>query len=201
MFHVEETTLQGVLVRLEPLTLGHVDALCAVGLDASIWRWMPKHVREPADMHAFVEECLEAQQAGTALPFATTLRQTGQVIGATRFMNIAPAHRRVEIGGTWIGTAWQRSRVNTEAKYLMLEHAFERWQCIRVEFKTHALNARSRTAILRLGALEEGTFRKHMLQDDGSVRDTVYFSIVDDEWPRVKAKLQVRLGDVGQRVG
>ncbi len=187
--------LEGSTVRLVPLTLGHLDALCEVGLDPAIWRWMPKHVREPADMRAFVEECLDAQQAGTALPFATTLRESGQIIGATRFMNIAPAHRRVEIGGTWIGTAWQRSRVNTEAKYLMLEHAFERWKCIRVELKTHALNLRSRAAILRLGALEEGTFRKHMLGDDGSVRDTVHFSIVDDEWPRVKANLEAKLAD------
>lgn len=187
--------LQGTHVRLEPLALGHVDALCAVGLDPAIWRWMPNHVREPADMRAFVEECLDAQDAGTAIPFATTLRETGQVVGATRFMNIAPAHRRVEIGGTWIGAAWQRSRVNTEAKYLMLQHAFEHWQCIRVELKTHALNAQSRAAILRLGALEEGTFRKHMVQADGSVRDTVYFSIVDDEWPRVKAHLEAKLAD------
>lgn len=195
MFRVEALTLQGTYVRLEPLTLGHVDALCDVGLDPSIWRWMPTTVREPADMRAFVEESLDAQRAGTALPFATTLRASGQIIGATRFMNIAPAHRRVEIGGTWIGTAWQRSRANTEAKYLMLEHAFERWKCIRVEFKTHALNARSRAAILRLGALEEGTFRKHIVQEDGSVRDTVYFSIVDEEWPRVKARLEAKLAD------
>lgn len=184
--------LQGSVVRLVPLSLGHVDALCAVGLDPAIWRWMPMRVDGPADMRAFVEESLEAQRAGTTLPFVTTLRETGQVVGATRFMNIVPAHRRVEIGGTWIAPAWQRSRVNSEAKYLMLRHAFEVWKCLRVELKTHALNDQSRAAILRLGAIEEGTLRKHIVQHDGSIRDSVYFSIVDDEWPSVKKALEAK---------
>lgn len=190
MSWIEDVTLEGAFVRLVPLTIDHVDPLCAVGLDATIWRWMPSKVRDRAGMQAFVESCLAARDAGTALPFVITERETGQVVGATRFMNIAAADLRVEIGGTWIGPAWQRTRVNTEAKYLMLRHAFERWGCRRVEFKTSALNAKSRAAILRLGAKEEGTLRKHMVQEDGSPRDSVYFSIIDDEWPAVKARLE-----------
>jgi RimJ/RimL family protein N-acetyltransferase len=190
---LEPTTLTGTHVRLVPLALEHVDALCAVGLDASIWRWMPMQVRGRGDMLAFVNEALAAQDTGSALAFATTLRDSGLVVGSTRFMNIALDQRRVEIGGTWIAPAWQRSGVNTEAKFLMLRHAFEAWHCMRVELKTNALNATSRAAILRLGAVEEGTFRKHMLNADGTIRDSVYFSIVDDEWPRVKARLDMRM--------
>jgi RimJ/RimL family protein N-acetyltransferase len=193
MFRVEPLTLEGETTRLVPLTLEHVDALCEGGLDPDIWRWMPWRIRDRAGMQALVEETLRARDAGTAVPFTTTLRETGQVVGATRFMNIAPSDRRLEIGGTWLVAAWQRTRVNSEAKYLMLRHAFESWGCMRVEFKTNALNARSRAAILRLGAVEEGTFRKHMLQQDGTVRDSVYFSIVDDEWPNVKLQLEARL--------
>ena len=189
----EQVTLVGALVRLVPLTIGHVEALCAVGLDPAIWRWMPSRVRDRPGMQAFVEGSLAAQDAGTALPFATTLLANGQVVGATRFLNIVPCDLRVEIGGTWLGPAWQRTRVNTETKYLMLLHAFEHWGCRRVEFKTSALNARSRAAILRLGAREEGTLRKHMVNDDGSARDSVYFSIVDDEWPAIKARLEAAL--------
>lgn len=190
---LEPTSLEGRDVRLVPLGLEQVDALCAVGLDADIWRWMPVTVSDRAGMERFVQESLDMQQAGTGLPFAMVLRETGHVIGSTRFMNAVAEHRRVEIGGTWIAPEWQRSRMNTEAKYLMLRHAFERLGCLRVEFKTHVDNARSRSAILRLGAVEEGTFRKHMVQGDGSIRDTVYFSIVDDEWPTVKARLESRL--------
>jgi RimJ/RimL family protein N-acetyltransferase len=190
---IEDAALEGALVRLVPMAIAHVDALCDVGLDPDIWRWMPSKVRDRAGMTAFVEGCLAAREAGTALPFVTTTRDAGLVVGATRFMNMAPADLRVEIGGTWIAPAWQRSRVNSEAKFLMLRHAFERWGCRRVEFKTSALNARSRAAILRIGAQEEGTLRKHMVQEAGSARDSVYFSIVDDEWPAVKARLQAAL--------
>jgi RimJ/RimL family protein N-acetyltransferase len=173
--------------------MDHVDALTEVGLDPAIWRWMPYRVRDRAGMQAFVEESLEGFTRGSEIPFVTTLRDTGQIVGATRFMNITLTHRRVEIGGTWIAPAWQRSRVNTEAKYLMLRHAFEHWNCRRVEFKTHALNTQSRSAIQRLGAVEEGILRKHLVQEDGSSRDSVYFSIVDDEWPAVKQKLEATL--------
>jgi N-acetyltransferase len=191
----ERTTLAGRGVVLAPLTLDHVDALTEVGLDADIWRWMPHRVSDRAGMRAFVEEGLDGWRNGTAVPFVTTLSDSGRIVGATRFMNIAHEHRRVEIGGTWIAPAWQRSRVNTEAKYLMLRYAFEHWQCRRVEFKTNARNTKSRDAIRRLGAVEEGTLRKHLVQADGSSRDSVYFSIVDDEWPSVKRRLEAALSD------
>jgi N-acetyltransferase len=195
MITLGQLMLQGSLVRLVPLTLDHVDALCDVGLDASLWKWTPVQIGDCDGMRAFVEEALAEQRAGNALAFATTLPETGQVIGSTRFMSIVPAHRRVEIGGSWIAPAWQRTRANTEAKYLMLRHAFEEWKCMRVELKTHAQNAKSRAAILRIGATEEGTLRKHMVQADGSIRDSVYFSIVDDEWPNVKRRLEAMLVD------
>jgi len=190
---VEPVTLEGTLVRLVPLALDHVDALCHVGLEPSIWRWMPIAATNRDGMKAFVTEALDEQRDGTSLPFATTLRDTGQVVGSTRFLSIVPEHRRVEIGATWIAPPWQRTRVNTEAKYVMLRHAFEVWKCMRVELKTNALNEASRTAILRIGAAEEGTFRKHMLNADGSIRDSVYFSVVDDEWPAVKATLEAMM--------
>jgi RimJ/RimL family protein N-acetyltransferase len=195
MITLGQLMLQGSLVRLVPLTLDHVDALCDVGLDASLWKWTPVQIGDCDGMRAFVEEALAEQRAGNALAFATTLPETGQVIGSTRFMSIVPAHRRVEIGGSWIAPAWQRTRANTEAKYLMLRHAFEEWKCMRVELKTHAQNAKSRAAILRIGATEEGTLRKHMVQADGSIRDSVYFSILDDEWPNVKRRLEAMLVD------
>ena len=195
MFRIEPVTLEGKLVRLVPLALEHVDALCEVGLDPSLWKWTPVQISDCDGMRGFVEEALAEQRAGNALAFATALRETGQVIGSTRFMSVVPAHRRVEIGGTWIAPAWQRTRANTEAKYLMLRHAFEEWKCMRVELKTHAQNAKSRAAILRIGATEEGTLRRHMLQADGSIRDSVYFSVLDDEWPNVKSRLEAMLLD------
>ena len=191
---IEDVVLEGHHVRLVPLTLGHSDALAAVGLDPSLWRWMPWKVTDLAGIRAFAESSLAARAAGTALPFVTTLRESGKVIGATRFMNIVEADLKVEIGGTWITPAWQRTRVNSEAKYLMLRHAFEAWGCRRVEFKTNALNEKSRAALLRLGAVEEGTLRKHMVQEDGSSRDSVFFSILDTEWPAVKSRLEAALG-------
>jgi RimJ/RimL family protein N-acetyltransferase len=123
-------------------------------------------------------------------------RSSGRVIGSTRFMNIDRVNRRVEIGSTWIAPAWQRTAVNTEAKYLMLKHAFEVWGCVRVELKTDALNQQSRDAILRLGAKEEGTLRKHLLTWTGRIRDSVYFSILDTEWPEVKARLDKKLAKI-----
>jgi N-acetyltransferase len=195
VFRVEPVILEGRFVRLVPLTLEHVDSLCAVGLDPSLWTWTPVRISDCDAMRVFVVEALAEQEAGSALPFATMVRELGQVVGSTRFMSIAPSHRRVEIGGTWIAPAWQRTRANTEAKYLMLRHAFEAWKCMRVELKTHAQNAKSRAAILRIGAIEEGTLRKHLLQADGSIRDSVYFSILDDEWPNVKLKLEAMLVD------
>jgi len=185
--------LAGRYITLEPLTLGHLDGLCVVGLEESLWQWVPTAVRDREEMRLYIETALAEQKRGVSLPFATTLRKTKQLIGSTRFANIEMGNRRVEIGWTWIGVAWQRSVINTEAKYLMLRHAFEEWHCLRVELKTDALNERSRKAILRLGAKEEGILRKHIVTSSGRVRDTVYYSILDNEWPSVKAGLQAKL--------
>ena len=186
-------TLEGIHVQLRPLSLEHVEGLCAVGLDPELWRWIPNQVRDRDDMRRYVETALDEQRRGVSLPFATTLKQGGQVIGSTRYGNVSLDNHRVEIGWTWIGRAWQRSAVNTEAKYLMLRHAFETLGCKRVELKTDVLNERSRNAILRIGAKQEGILRRHILTDTGRMRDTVYFSILDDEWPAVKQRLEARL--------
>jgi RimJ/RimL family protein N-acetyltransferase len=188
--------LEGGTVRLEPLELRHLDALCAVGLEPSLWAFTPNRVTNVDDMRGYVETALAERHAGTALPFATVERATGTVVGSTRFANAVPAHRRVEIGWTWIAPRWQRTGVNTEAKYLMLRHAFEVMGCRRVELKTSTRNARSRAAMLRIGATEEGVLRQHMVNPDGSSRDTVYLSILDGEWPAVRRRLE---GLMGQR--
>jgi len=186
-------TLEGRHVRLEPLSLAHQDGLCAVGLDAELWRWAQTSLVTPADMRAYIETALAWQAQGTALPFAILARATGQVVGSTRYANIECADRRLEIGWTWIARAAQRTPVNTEAKYLLLRHAFEVLECIRVEFKTDVLNERSRAALLRIGAKQEGVLRSHMITASGRVRDSVYFSIVAAEWPAVKAGLEGKL--------
>ncbi len=187
------SVLTGRQVRLEPLSLKHLDGLCAIGLDASLWQWTTNRLRDREEMRDYIETALDEQQRGVSLPFATLLTATGQAVGSTRFANMDLKNRRVEIGWTWIGVPWQRTAVNTEAKYLMLCHAFETLGCQRVEFKTDALNSRSRQAILRLGAKEEGVLRRHMVTYSGRLRDTVYFSILDDEWPSVRARLQAKL--------
>lgn len=186
-------TLAGDVVHLAPLRLEHVDGLWEAGRDPELWRLTVSRVASRDDMRRYVESALAEQAAGTALPFATLLASTGEIVGSTRFGNIAPAHRRVEIGWTWIAPAHQRSAVNTAAKYLMLRHAFEVWGCMRVELKTNVLNARSRAAMLRIGAIEEGVLRKHALSGDGTPRDSVYYSILDDEWPAVRARLEMLL--------
>jgi len=186
-------TLEGRHVRLEPLAQTHHAALCAVGLDPDLWGLIPYRVTTPEEMAAYIQTALNLQAAGSALPFATVHAPTGQVVGSTRYMNIDPANRRVEIGATWIAQPWRRTAVNTEAKYLMLRHAFETLGCIRVELKTDALNQRSRNAIRRIGATEEGTLRQHMVTWSGRRRDSVYFSVLDSEWPRVKRDLEQKL--------
>jgi len=186
-------TLEGRHVRLEPLAQTHHAALCTVGLDPELWELIPYRVATSEDMAAYIQTALNLQAAGTALPFATVHAPSGQVIGSTRFMNIDLANRRVEIGATWIAAPWRRTAVNTEAKYLMLRHAFETLGCIRVELKTDALNQRSRNAIRRIGATEEGTLRQHMITWSGRLRDSVYFSVLDSEWPRVKRDLEQKL--------
>ena len=190
---IEPVTLAGRFVRLEPLGWGHVAGLEASVGDAGVSRWTADRLDAPGAVAAMVGAALAATAGGREVAFATVEVASGRVAGSTRFLNIEPPHRRVEIGGTRVGLAWQRTPVNTEAKLLMLRHAFEVWRANRVEFKTDALNERSRAAILRLGAVEEGTFRRHMVVQGGRVRDTVYFSIVADDWPGVRAGLEIRL--------
>lgn len=186
-------TLEGRFIYLEPLSMVHHPALCEVGLENEIWRWTPNLVRTSEDMRAYIEEAMAAQAAGTALPFATIDRATGRPIGSTRFGNIDRGHRRVEIGWTWLGLKWQRTAANTEAKYLMLRHAFETWDCVRVEFKTDSLNETSRRALLRVGAKEEGILHNHMVTHSGRLRHTVYLSIIESEWQAVKTQLESKL--------
>lgn len=190
---VEPVILEGTHVRLEPLSMAHLDALCEVGLDEDLWRWTTNRVRTPEEMREYVTAALDAQSAGTALPFVIRESASGRIVGCTRYGNIDRVNRRVEIGWTWIGRPWQRTLVNTEAKYLMLRHAFEVLGCIRVEFKTDVLNARSRAALLRIGAKEEGIFRQHFITSTGRRRDSVWFSIIDTEWPQVKTALEEKL--------
>lgn len=178
---------------MEPLALSHLNALCEVGLEPSIWEFSVDRITDRNAMRRFVESALGDQAKGSAVPFVTKLADSDKIVGSTRFGNIDTANRRVEIGWTWIAPEWQRSRVNTEAKMLMLIHAFEAWHCIRVEFKTDATNERSKTAIARLGAVEEGILRQHMITDTGRFRDSVYFSILDSAWPAVKGGLRERL--------
>jgi len=199
MMTVQPTTLAGRYVRLEPLRPDHVDGLVDVGLDPELWRLNSTSVTTADDMREYVATALDEQRRGVALPFAVVDQASGQVIGSTRYANIVPEHHRLEIGWTWYAAPYQRTAVNTEAKLLLLTHAFEVLGAMRVEFKTDALNVRSRTAIARLGAVEEGTFRKHMRTASGRIRDSVYFSIVDAEWPAVKERLTGKLGGGSER--
>ncbi len=185
--------LEGQRVRLVPLEAGHFDALCAVGLDPDLWRWTAGHVDSPEAMRAYIDKALRLRAAGEALPFAVVEKASGTVVGCTRYGAIAPEHRRLEIGWTWYGARWQGAGLNPEAKYLLLRHAFDVLGCIRVELKTDVLNARSRRAILGIGATEEGVLRRHIVTSTGRVRDTVLFSIVDHDWPDVRRRLEARL--------
>jgi RimJ/RimL family protein N-acetyltransferase len=185
-------TLEGSVVRLEPVRREHAEQFWEVAkndLD-EIFRWIPYSMKTLEDFQRLIEIAFDEQARGESVVFATVERSSGTAIGSTRFMNIDRLNRRVEIGSTWIAPGWQRTPVNTEAKYLMLRHAFEAWGCMRVELKTDALNQRSRAAILRIGAKEEGTLRRHLLTWSGRVRDTVYFSMLDDEWPVSRARLE-----------
>jgi RimJ/RimL family protein N-acetyltransferase len=190
---VELIVLEGGRVRLEPLSRAHHAGLCEVGLDEELWRWIPVPVRTSAEMEAYIDTALQEQASGMSLPFALVEKSSGRAIGSTRYANIDRVHHRVEIGWTWVAREWQRTAVNTEAKYLLLRHAFETLGCIRVELKTDSLNTRSREAILRIGAREEGIFRNHMITASGRIRHTVYFSIVDAEWPEVGSNLKRKL--------
>jgi RimJ/RimL family protein N-acetyltransferase len=190
---VEPVTLEGKVVRLEPMSLDHLPGLIAVGLDSDIWRWMPTSIQTPGEMRAYIEKALAGRESGSEMPFTTIEASTGRVVGGTRYMNIEPHHRRLEIGYTWLAPAWQRTALNTEAKLLMLGHAFGPLGALRVEFKTDSLNDKSRTALAGIGAVEEGTFRNHMITDSGRRRHSVYFSVIEEEWPNMRQRLESRL--------
>lgn len=191
--NIQPITLEGNYIRLEPLTLDHLAPLCEVGLDPELWRITVSLVETREDMKRYIETALQAQAEGTALPFATVEKSSNKVVGSTRFGNIDKTNRRMEIGWTWIARPWQRTPINTEAKYLMLKHAFETLGCIRVELKTDVINAQSRAAMLRIGAKEEGVFRNHMITQSGRIRDSVYYSIIASEWQTVKTSLEEKL--------
>ena len=190
---IEPVVLSGNLVRLEPLSSAHVPALTRIGLHPDLWKWTTTRITNQSEMAEYVETALRWQREGTALPFVTLGAQTGEVIGSTRFANIDRPNRRMEIGWTWVTPEFQRTGANVEAKLLMLQHAFEQLGCIRVEFKTDSFNEKSRRALLGIGAKEEGTLRNHMVVWDGRLRHSVYFSVIESEWPEVKARLRRRL--------
>jgi RimJ/RimL family protein N-acetyltransferase len=188
---IKPITLVGENVRLEPLSLQHLDQLVEVALDPAIWRNMVYgDIETRADLEHWIEDMLQRQATGKDLPFTVIHQAQNCAIGCTRYMDILPQHRSVEIGGTWYGTAYQRTGANTETKYLMLKHAFEHLGCVRVQFKTDMINERSQRAIERLGAVREGVLRNHMVLPNGRVRHSVYYSIIDSEWPQVKARLE-----------
>lgn len=191
--NVQPIVLEGQFVRLEPMRSEHVDALWRAGDHESLWRLIPTQVESRDDMRKYVESALVDQSRGIALPFVTVERSSDEVVGSTRFGNIDVGNRRAEIGWTWITPDRQRTVINSEAKLLMLTHAFETWKCIRVELKTDFLNERSRNAILRIGAKEEGVFRNHVICDTGRFRDSVYFSIIETEWESVKSNITSKI--------
>jgi RimJ/RimL family protein N-acetyltransferase len=187
-------SLTGEHVRLEPMEEKHTDGLAAIGLQASIWEHMLYgEMITKEDMRVWVRDILSRAKQGTDLPFVVIHLASGKVVGATRYLNMQPDQRGLEIGGTWYGLEYQRTMVNTECKYLLLKYAFETLDCIRVQFKTDSRNIRSQRAIERIGAKREGILRNHMILPDGYYRDSVYYSILEPEWPEVKAALEERL--------
>ncbi len=192
---VEPVVLEGSRVRLEPLRPDHLADLTRVALDPALWQWTIMGPQDEPGLRRWIETALANAEAGTERPFATIDRATGRAIGSSRYLSIVPEHRRLEIGWTWVGTAFQRTGANREAKLLQLTHAFETLEANRVEFKTHARNERSRNALAGIGATFEGVFRNHMIMPDGSIRHSAYFSITAEEWPTIKATLVAGLAD------
>lgn len=192
----DPVTLDGTYVRLEALGPAHVDDLWAASQDDDVWRWMPvSRPKSVSDMRAVVDGALAERERGRLLPWAIVDRASGRAVGSTSYLDVVPEHLRVEIGWTWIGRPWWRTAINTEAKLLMLGHAFDTLGARRVSLKTDAENLRSQAAIERLGALREGALRAHMVRPDGSARTTVYFSLLSDEWPNTRQRLEHRLRD------
>lgn len=188
--HVTPVTLEGDWVRLEPLGEQHVEDLAVAADEDGIWTWMPIRLRSAGDVRAWMAAAHADQASGTALPFAIIERATAKAVGSTRFMDIQPANRGLEIGWTWLAKPVRRTPVNTECKYLLMRHAFEDQGAIRVQLKTNARNERSRTAILRIGAQFEGILRQHIILPNGDYRDSAYYSVIDSEWPAVMARLE-----------
>ena len=188
----EVPTLHGQHVRLEPLAREHADGLRAAASDGDLWKLWYTSIPAPDAAEGYIETALAAQAEGRALPFVVR-DAGGTIVGSTRYGNVEAAHRRLEIGWTWYAQRVQRTALNTEAKRLLLTHAFETMRCIAVEFRTHWFNHRSRAAIARLGAKQDGVLRNHLIMPDGGVRDTVVFSIIESEWPAVRQNLDFRL--------
>lgn len=191
-------TLHGSFVTLRPLTATDGPALVAAAADGELWNLPFTVVPSTANVEAYIDKALRGRAEGTVMPFAVTLGATGQVIGSTRFWKIDRDNRKLEIGHTWYAQTWQRTAVNTESKLLLLRHAFEELRCVRVQFTTDVLNERSRAAILRLGAMEEGIIRNERIMPDGRKRTSVRYSIIDDEWPAARAGLARRLAHHGR---
>jgi RimJ/RimL family protein N-acetyltransferase len=192
-FDTAPVTLEGRLVRLEPLILAHIPELAEIAMEPSIWNWTFRYVHSEKDLRDFVEIALEEAAEGKSMPWVTRSKADGKLAGSTRLMDIVPVNRTLEIGGTWLHPAWHRTGINVEAKYLQLRHAFETMGARRVALKTHHQNLKSQAAIAALGATQEGVFRNHMIHSDGSTRHSVWFSIIEEEWPSVKARLEARL--------
>jgi RimJ/RimL family protein N-acetyltransferase len=192
---IHPVTLSGKYVQLEPLTLAYVPDLTRIGLDPEIWQFMLYgEIHSETDMKLWVVDMLQRQAAGGDLPFVVIHLGSNRVAGATRYLNIETGHRNLEIGGTWYGREFRGTKVNLECKYLLLRHAFEELGCVRVQLKTDARNMRSQRAIERIGAVKEGILRSHMITPGGYVRDSVYYSIIDNEWAGVKSRLEQLLG-------
>jgi N-acetyltransferase len=191
---VKPVVLTGKHVRLEPMTEDHAPGLAEIGAGQTFWDFMLYgNINTVDDMRNWVKDILSRAEKGTDLPFVAIHLASGRVAGATRYLNIMPKDRGLEIGGTWYGTEFQRTPVNTECKYLLLRHAFETLGCIRVQLKTDSRNERSQKAIERIGAVKEGVLRNHMILPDGRYRHSVFYSILDTEWPDVKKHLEERL--------
>jgi RimJ/RimL family protein N-acetyltransferase len=187
---VQPVTLEGRIVRLEPLAAAHLEGLAEVAFDPAIWRWTVARPTNRAGLGAWLDAALRNAEAGTEMPFATVEQATGKPIGSTRFLSIVPEHRRLEIGWSWVAGPWQRRGANREAKYLQLRHAFEDLGANRVEFKTDSRNEKANPALLAIGATFEGTFRNHMVMPDGPLRHSNYYSVIVEEWPRIREALE-----------
>ena len=190
---VQPVTLEGRIVRMEPLSLAHLEDLARVAFVGDLWRWTMVQPSDVAGLRAWIEAALAGAATGAEMPFATIDRASGRAIGSSRFMSIVPEHKRLEIGWTWVGLDYQRTGANREAKLLQMTHAFETLGANRVEFKTDSLNEKANPGLLGIGATFEGTFRNHMVMPGGRLRHSNYYSVIREEWPAVKAALQAKL--------